>query len=71
MINLLPTLGGVKSVALVKEMLNIPENPVWIHENTLCNLIGIKGGPTYGKKDVMTYLLEGIEKGGFGNRKKK
>eukprot|EP00984_Skeletonema_dohrnii_P002262 scaffold791_cov78-Skeletonema_dohrnii-CCMP3373.AAC.2 len=58
-----------KTVAFVKAMYNLPGSPVWVHENVLYNVIGITTGDTFGKKDVMTYLLQGIKKGYFGNKK--
>ena len=67
--NFYDILGGERSAALAKDMLNIPDNSVWIHENSLCNVVGIKGGVSYGKREVMTYLLQGIKKGMFGNKR--
>ncbi len=60
-----------KTVALVEAMYNLPGSPVWVHKNVLYNVIGITSSDTFGKKDVMTYLylLNGIKKGYFGNRR--
>ncbi len=71
--NLYGFLGKEKSVLLAEAMLNIPENEnaVWIHEKALYNVIGIKRGAMYGRRDVMTYLLNGIKKGHFGNKRGK
>lgn len=70
MVNLYDQLKN-KTSALVEVMKNMPEAPVWIHEKALYNVIGITTADTFGKKDVMTYLLQGIKKGHFGNKKKK
>jgi hypothetical protein len=50
-------------------MYNLPASPVWVHEKVLYNVIGITSSDTFGKKDVMTYLLNGIKKGYFGNKR--
>ena len=59
-----------KLVGLVEAMMNLPQAPVWIHEKALYNLVGITGGTTHGRNEVLTYLLEGIKKGYFGNKRK-
>ena len=50
--------------------MDLPKAPVWIHEKVLYNLVGITGGKAHGRREVMTYLLQGIEKGYFGNKRK-
>lgn len=60
-----------KLVGLVEAMMNLPQAPVWIHEKALYNLVGITGGRTYGRNEVLTYLLQGIKKGYFGNTRDK
>ena len=60
-------------MTLVDAIKNLPESNIWIHEKALYNVLGITSGDTYGKRDVLTYLLSGMKKGYFidGNKRDK
>lgn len=58
-----------KSMTLVDAIKNMPESNIWIHEKALYNVLGITSGDTYGRRDVLTYLLKGVKNGYFGSGK--
>jgi hypothetical protein len=60
-----------KAKDLANALVNLPKSNVWVHEKAIYNLIGIKGSNTHGKREVLTFLLKGIQRGSFGNRQKK
>jgi hypothetical protein len=49
-------------------LLDLPESGVWIHERQLYNIIGATSGEKFGRRDCLTCLVAGIEKGYWGNR---
>mmetsp|Transcript_1616 Transcript_1616/g.2405 ORF Transcript_1616/g.2405 Transcript_1616/m.2405 type:complete len:134 (+) Transcript_1616:214-615(+) len=70
MVDLYPILKEkVKGIA--DALIAVPKSHVWVHEKALYNIIGIQRNSTHGKREVLTFLLKGIQKGLFGNKKKK
>mmetsp|Transcript_6925 Transcript_6925/g.14430 ORF Transcript_6925/g.14430 Transcript_6925/m.14430 type:complete len:133 (+) Transcript_6925:237-635(+) len=69
MVDLYPILKE-KVKDLANALVNIPKSHVWVHEKALYNIIGIQRSNTHGKCEVLTFLLQGIQKGFYGNKKK-
>ena len=53
----------------VTKLVEFPPCPFWIHENALADYLGLRRGPTQGKAEALTALLDSIKRGGGGNRK--
>ena len=61
-----PAIKG-RAVAISDALMNIPCSPVWIHEKSLCKMLKMPRGVTFGQRDSLTCILVGIKKGYCGN----
>jgi hypothetical protein len=55
---------------LVDNLFGLPYSSVWIHEMQLFYLIKVRARKNYGKRDVLSLMLDGIRKGYCGNKQK-
>jgi len=53
---------------LVDNLFGLPYSSVWIHEMQLFYLIKVRARKNYGKRDVLSLMLDGIRKGYCGNK---
>ena len=63
-------LGEEKLRNLSNNLLGLPNCGVWIHERHLYKLLKLSSGKYYGQRDCLTSIINGIEKGYWGNRRK-
>ena len=63
-------LGEEKLRKLSNNLLGLPDCGVWIHEKQLYMLLKLPRGKYYGQRDCLTSIINGIEKGYWGNRRK-
>ena len=63
-------LGEEKLRNLSNNLLGLPNCGVWIHERQLYKLLKLSSGKYYGQRDCLTSIINGIEKGYWGNRRK-
>ncbi len=55
---------------MADDLLGLPESGVWVHEKVLHKVIGATSGAKFGPCDCMSCLIEGIDKGYCGNKRK-
>ena len=53
-----------------KKLTSIPPFAFWIHEVVLADYLGLRQGPSHGKSEALTALLECLRKGYGGDQKK-
>jgi len=63
-------LGEEKLRNLSNQLLGLPDCGVWIHEKQLYTLFKLPRGLYYGQRDCLTSIINGIEKGYWGNQRK-
>jgi len=51
-------------------LLGLPKSGVWVHEKMLYKVIGATSGDKFGQRDCMSCLLEGVDKGYWGNKRR-
>ena len=54
---------------MANSLLELPESGVWVHEMVLHKIVGTTSGPKFGHRDCLTFLIQGVEKGYWGNKK--
>ena len=54
---------------MTKNLMELPPSSVWIHEKAIYHLISAPKGETFGERNSLTCLMNGITKGYCGNKK--
>ena len=58
-----------KVIGVSKMLLELLDSGVWIHEKPLSKLLKLPTGVNFGQKKALTFLIEGIQKGYWGNKR--